>query len=173
MKTFGRIVGITLSIAVAALLALSIALFTGVLPRQAFLVESDSMTPAIPVGALIVVDTDAPVEVGDAISFSLGDDVVTHRLLEITAEGDIITQGDAMAQVDPFGATTDDVIGPVTTVIPGAAAVLGFLTSPAGMLSIAMVVLGGTALLLLTGRDEDEEQDETTIEAQDKDLATV
>ena len=69
--------------------------------------------------------------------------------------------------------TTADIQGKVITVVPGAAPVLGFLTSPAGILSSIAIVLGATALLSsLSGRrddDNDGTDPESASQTQDED----
>ena len=170
MKILRRTLTIAITAALAIAVALAAALFLGILPRQAYLVTSDSMAPQMPTGALVIIDTNADAEPGDVISYAINGQVVTHRLLEINPDGTLVTKGDNMNQVDPFPVTTEDILGKVTTVVPGAGPVLGFLTSPAGIFSGIAVVLGGTVLISLLA-DRRKDQDNTAQTSNEDDEA--
>lgn len=88
-----------------------------------FRVLTGSMEPAIPEGALLVVQKTDPsaLQVGDVITFyskdaSLNGEVNTHRIMEIEEENGtylFTTKGDANSTKDMYGVLDRDVIGKV------------------------------------------------------------
>lgn len=118
--------------------------------HRAFVIQSGSMAPAIPVGALVIVSKERPdeLEVGDVVTLRTGNDtVVTHRVVrvaEVRGVPHIETKGDASAAADPVLQPASSVIGRVGLAVPFAGYVLAFVTSPLGLLSVLMLV--GTLL---------------------------
>lgn len=119
-----RIVSIfsTAVIAVSVLLAA-----TATVPRLFGLVPygivSGSMEPTIPVGSLAFVDIgDRSPEVRDVVAFRAGDQVVTHRVIDVSLDG-YVTKGDANETRDPNVLQGSQVLGVYRTHVP----VLGFL----------------------------------------------
>lgn len=111
-------------------------------------VATGSMEPNVPAGAMVVAHTQETYAVGDVISFRQGGAVVTHRVVEKTAEG-YRTAGDANNTTDTEMTPAEAVLGRVVLCLPGAGAVLLALREPAGILIVAAV---GAALLLLPGK---------------------
>lgn len=68
------------------------------------IVASGSMEPKLRVGSLCIIERKYPIEkikVGDIIAFSLDENTwVTHRVVQISTEGDFLTKGDANETVD-------------------------------------------------------------------------
>lgn len=97
--------------------------FVSVFGFSVFRVVSDSMEPAIPVGALILShETDIEkIEVGDIICFRsyesyMNNQIVTHRVVGITEQnGDIAlrTRGDSNNSEDGFFVTRNNLVGKV------------------------------------------------------------
>lgn len=62
------------------------------------------MEPKLRVGSLCIIERKYPIEkikVGDIIAFSLDENTwVTHRVVQISTEGDFLTKGDANETVD-------------------------------------------------------------------------
>lgn len=119
-----RIVSIfsTAVIVVSVLLAA-----TATVPRLFGLVPygivSGSMEPTIPVGSLAFVDIgDRSPEVRDVVAFRAGDQVVTHRVIDVSLDG-YVTKGDANETRDPNVLQGSQVLGVYRTHVP----VLGFL----------------------------------------------
>jgi signal peptidase I len=158
MKVARRIAVVLLTLAAVLVLVGAVLLFTGRAHYKIYIVESNSMGEAMPAGSIIVVDTESDIQEGDIISFHVGpQEITTHRLIAINDDGTIVTKGDAVEQVDPFVATTDDIIGEVVAVFPNLGKVVTFLSTPAGFASIALLVIGGGILIaVLTDRDDDE-----------------
>lgn len=69
-------------------------------------VVSGSMEPKFPVGSICIIEKNYPVEkikIGDVIAFSVDKKIwVTHRVVQISREGNFLTKGDANETVD-FG----------------------------------------------------------------------
>ena len=109
-KKVGRVV---LAALVVALVLTPVALLaSGVLPYQAFVVQTGSMEPMVPPASLVVVET-GRYDVGQVITFHKGSELVTHRLIGVNADGSLTTKGDANASVDPSTISRSDVIGGV------------------------------------------------------------
>ena len=67
-------------------------------------VKSDSMTPLFKSGDLIFI-TKPPYEIkpGMVVSFQVKNDIVTHRVVAVSDDGSITTQGDANNVIDDWG----------------------------------------------------------------------
>ncbi len=124
---------------------------TGNSQYELYIVTSGSMEPGIPVGSLVVVDTEATPEAGDVVAYTMGGNVTTHRLISINEDGTTVTQGDAMTQPDPFVVGIDDIDGVVVLVSPGLGKAIAFLSTPAGFATAAIAIVGlalvGSALI--------------------------
>lgn len=111
-------------------------------------IRSGSMTPAIPVGAMVAVDTSGTrtPQPGDAIAYRLpSGHLVVHRFVELAGDGNhLITRGDANATADPLPVPRDRVLGTVAWQLPAAGFVLGMLGMVSGVLTI--VAVGGALL---------------------------
>lgn len=144
----------TVILAVALVLA-AVALLPSV---QFAYATSDSMAPAIPAGAVYVVDTtaDSPAQ-GDIALYEASDrGLVTHRVVDVTDAG-YVTKGDANAVADQRGgapAVTDEaVVGVVPTVrgrpavVPGSALAVGFVRGHPIVTLVALWLLGAAGYL--------------------------
>lgn len=105
-----------------------------------FIVMSGSMEPTIMTGDLIVsksADADA-VKPGDIVSYRLGDAVITHRVLEITADEtgarQFIMQGDNNNAKDEKPVTDVQIEGVYRLRLPGVGNFALFLQKPAGLI---------------------------------------
>ncbi len=89
-------------------------------------VQTGSMTPEYPVGSVIIIKKTDPskLETNDVITFyssnpNLGNMIVTHRIMEITNDGDgtysFTTKGDANEINDEYKAESERIIGKVIT----------------------------------------------------------
>lgn len=111
---------------------------------EKYVVETGSMVPALDPGDLVV---DRPVrgdlKVGDIITFKhgQGNDLVTHRIVQITANG-IKTKGDANRTADVWTIPDDYVQGVVAFHIPKGGYVVSFLSQPAGIGAVAVGLVG-------------------------------
>jgi signal peptidase len=132
-----RGVGTALLIAIPALiLVVTVPMATGASPLHVYAVTSGSMDPGIPVKSAVLVDERVEYGVDDVVTYRLGDDHVTHRIVGIAPDGSYVTKGDALAQVDPFPITQADVVGPVVGSAPGLGWWLAYLQMPLGLGSL-------------------------------------
>lgn len=105
--------------------------------NKLYYVDSGSMTPAIPVGSLIVVIKTAPGDIkeNDIITYRGSDKtLVTHRVIKILKnEKGFITSGDANKTNDPFPIKGEMVVGKVGFHIPYVGYILKSLKSWYGL----------------------------------------
>ncbi|MGH2455201.1 MAG: signal peptidase I [Candidatus Limnocylindria bacterium] len=135
--------------------------------HELYAIRSGSMEPALPVGALVVVDRTRADQAaaGDVVAYRLPNGaVVTHRVVE-TVRGEagafLETRGDANQVSDPSLVPVESVVGVVTVTLPWLGLVLALLGMPIGVvtiLSVAGTLL--TAIWLLEELEADEEEDE-------------
>lgn len=107
-----------------ALALFAAALVTGrIFGYSAAVVMGGSMMPAIPIGSLIVIEPTAPaaVSVGDIITFTLPDRLITHRVIAVEradAGLRLLTKGDANDAPDPIAVRAGGAIGAVRLTVP-------------------------------------------------------
>ncbi|QSG03882.1 signal peptidase I [Natranaeroarchaeum sulfidigenes] len=138
---------------------------------ESYVVTSDSMSPEIEGGDVVIVTERPPerIEEDDVITFAPpGDDDrrTTHRVVEVQEEDSqlqFLTQGDANDAVDPAPVPADRVIGEVTLTIPYFGRFVAFAQTTIGIVSL--IILPGLALVgtelweLKKGMDESETDD--------------
>lgn len=96
-------------------------------------VMSGSMEPAIKTGSLAFIDTrDRTVFEGDVISFKSGDMLVTHRVVDVTADG-YRTKGDSNETADVGIVKDSSIEGKILFSIPKAGYFLKTVALPAGI----------------------------------------
>ncbi len=104
-----------------------------------FIVLSGSMEPEIMTGDMVLVKkTDAGnLQKGDVISYKSGEAVITHRIVDVTAEdGEVryVTQGDANDSPDQTMVRPADVEGIYRRRIPGMGKAAMFMQTTTGMI---------------------------------------
>ena len=95
-------------------------------------VMSGSMEPEIPVGALVLIREQSSYTSGDVVVYE--DDagnLITHRLLRME-DGKAVTKGDAN-NVEDEPIETEQILGKVRAVLPGAGDTVLFFRTPMGM----------------------------------------
>lgn len=106
-------------------------------------VETGSMRPTLEPGDVILAaPMDRAAETGDMIVFVdpvHGDRDVVHRLVDVDAEGRLVTQGDANSSVDPWTLHPDDVTGVVTLTVPRIGFIVQAMDTKAGILGFLVV----------------------------------
>jgi len=120
-------------------------------------VTTGSMEPNLPAGAMVVARAQEDYQAGDVISFRQDGGVVTHRIVEETAEG-YVTAGDANNTPDSKPVPRQAVLGRVVLCLPWAGTLLLFLREPLGILALAAV---GAALIFLPAKPEKERYEDT------------
>jgi signal peptidase I len=106
-----------------------------------FIVQTPSMGQAAPIGTLVFDSpaTYSSLRVGQIISFhppTSPDETYTHRIVSITSAG-ISTRGDINGATDPWTLHRADIIGRVTTILPG----IGWLARALPYLLIGAVLV--------------------------------
>jgi len=142
-----------------ALIALIVVVLSGValgklVPltgRQTIVIGGASMTPAIPLGAAVVIEPvdAASLNRGDVVSMRIteANATFTHRIVDIVDRPDgrwIQTKGDANATPDPTLVPASAVIGRVEVALPLMGYLIALLSQPVGVL----FVIGLAATLL-------------------------
>ncbi len=120
---------------------------------HSYVVLSDSMSPEINAGDVVIVD-DAPVDTierGDVITYERpgGDQLVTHRVIEVRSDGDSTsyrTKGDANEDPDPTPIPASNVIGVVAFHIPLIGHVISFGGSDLGIVVFIIIPAVGLAV---------------------------
>ncbi len=156
LRRIAHVVGfLVLVVVVFAFLA---ATFPGLaLSDDAFVVRSDSMSPAIPAGSVVFVEDVSPAEiqVGDVITFEPGggENRVTHRVIDVREDGSrqFQTKGDANDDPDPSLVSSEEVVGEVSFHLPLIGYVINFAGSDLGL--VALIVVPALALVVLELRD--------------------
>ena len=163
------LLGFTLIITLCAVVVVAVPQVIGA--DESYVVTSDSMSPEIEGGDVVIVTERPPerIEEDDVITFAPpGDDDrrTTHRVVEVEEEDgqlQFLTQGDANDAVDPAPVPADRVIGEVTLTIPYFGRFVAFAQTTIGIVSL--IILPGLALVgtelweLKKGMDESETDD--------------
>ena len=122
---------------------------------EPYVVLSGSMEPTYHVGSLIYVKSVdyKDLKVGDPITYMLSQDtVVTHRIVEVLADGEdpntlrYFTQGDANAVADGSSVHYKNIIGKPVFSIPYLGYVSNYIQNPPGKY---VAISGGAILILL------------------------
>ncbi|MDJ0323775.1 signal peptidase I [Cryobacterium sp. PH31-AA6] len=140
---------VTAVIAVMLILAPVALLVSGVLPYRAYVVQTGSMSPTVPPASLVIVEVDK-YQVGQVITFRKQDELVTHRLVSVNADGTLTTKGDANTSADPSTPVPADVIGGVIYAPRGLGFWVMYFHNP---LTIASLVLWAVVSWLLWPRE--------------------
>lgn len=150
IKRAGRVIQVVITAVLALLLAGNLYLLAaqhllGVEHPSLFgystaVVVSGSMEPALSVDDLIVIHRQPDYATGDIITYRSGDNLVTHRIVEETADG-FVTQGDANNAPDAQPVDPQDVQGKVVANIPLVGLVTGYLKTPVGLTVLVFVGL--------------------------------
>lgn len=117
------------------------------LEHPVVVIEGGSMQPALPLGALALLEGGVPGElrIGDVVTFRTGNGtLVTHRivqLVDLDATPYIRTKGDANADPDPVLTARSAIVGRVAWTLPGAGYVARLLATPAGVLAMFLMAV--------------------------------
>ncbi len=126
-------------------------------------VMSSSMEPAIDTGSIVLIrGLGGPPKVGDVVPIPVPaearedgyPDEVLHRVIEITEDGLVRTQGDNLDKPDPFAVPVSAVTKRVVTVIPGAGELVAFLFSPYGLMWLAAGIFLFVVMPFVDGQRE-------------------
>lgn len=117
---------------------------------QSYTILSGSMSPAIPVGSIVLTRPASSYGLHDVITYSHNAQMVTHRIVAITGRGSesvYTVKGDANAIPDTDVIPIANVRGKVTTVFPYLGILIGYIRTPFGFFST--IVLPGILFIAL------------------------
>lgn len=129
------------------------------LAHPAFIIQSGSMSPTIPVGAAVLLDSVAPgtVQAGDVVTMRLDNGAVfSHRVTRVVSllgVPYIETKGDANPAVDPALTPADHVVGRVAIILPLVGFLMAGLAMPAGLATLLLATFTLFAALWLLDED--------------------
>ena len=133
-----------------------VGLGASVVPRvmgmQSYAIISGSMEPAYPTGSLVYAEPaeGAALQAGDVAAFWRDQDVIVHRVREnVSAEGELVTKGDANDEVDIRPVPYQNVLGRVVFSVPYVGYFLIALGSTPGKLLLGWIVLMGVAFCVV------------------------
>lgn len=109
-----------------------------------FIVSGGSMEPTIARGSIVYVQETGDYQPGDVITFSKGDQTVTHRIVNQTTNG-YITRGDGNQRLDGWRVTEHQIRGELLLVVPFYGYFLTFIHTPIGF----TVVIFFPAIILI------------------------
>jgi len=120
-----------------------------------YMVRSESMTPAILMGDMIITgppggQINGEIKPGTVVTYEFKNDLVTHRVLSIDADT-LVTKGDAVEDPDPWTVSKSDVRGVYLFKIPYVGFVLNFVRSKLGW--FVSIIIPGALLVLWITRD--------------------
>lgn len=149
-KTIGKAWNVVSTILVALVVILAILLVgVRVVGFTPYVVLSGSMEPTYHVGSMIYVKEVDPaeVQVGDPITFRIGDDMVaTHRVIAVYEDGSFQTQGDANDAPDGAPVTAENLVGKPAFTVPYLGFLADWMMKPPGLY---LTVTGAVVLLVL------------------------
>lgn len=140
------------------------------LPFQLYAVRTGSMEPAFGSRDLVIVNKGAWQQ-GQPITFTHNEEVITHRLVSVNADGTFVTKGDANTTPDPWVVQPRNTIGAVVASVPKLGYWLVYLKSIAGLASL-VCALGSMGVLWSIARDLEEQPCEE-VDRQVTEAATI
>ncbi len=122
-----------------------------------FEVATGSMADTIQVGDAVIVEITKDVQENDIIVYKEENNFITHRLIKINENDEIITKGDANnAEDNPISKT--QILGKVIYIIPKLGALRKTILSPQVLILITtLIILLGIALKITTNMEEEDE----------------
>lgn len=120
-----------------------------------FEVATGSMADTIEIGDVVVVEITKEIQEDDIIVYQDGDNFITHRLLEIKDNGELITKGDANnTEDDPI--SNKQVLGKVIKIIPNLGIIKNALLSPKVLILITILIILLGISFKITSKTEEE-----------------
>jgi signal peptidase len=126
--------------------------FSTILNHQLYIVRSNSMSPALKAGSLVIVKLTEGNDIrkNDIITYQRTGNtlVVTHRVVEVVQgeELQFITKGDANNTNDSLPVSADDLLGRVTFIVPLVGHILAFAGTKQG--ALVLLIIPGILILL-------------------------
>jgi signal peptidase len=137
--------GLLAALVIAVLACVALTSLGPPLGHPALVIQGGSMAPAVPLGALVILDAGSPanLRVGDVVAFRTPNGAtVTHRVTSLARLGSMSylgTKGDANAAADPTITPVAAIVGEVAWSVPGAGYLVTLLGRPIGLLALLLV----------------------------------
>lgn len=158
-RSLGWMPGILRLLGVGMLLLAIVMLVPVAAPRiagfETYAVETASMDPTIPVGALVVVQPEGAADLveGDIVAYQRGDVVIVHRVVaNQVVEGYLTTKGDANELEDQEPVRYESVIGSVVFSVPYLGTFGGILTTIEGKIYFALFIVAALLMIILASQ---------------------
>lgn len=128
----------------------NIKLGKGSVPK-AFIVQSGSMEPSIKTGSLVFSIPQKNYRVGEVVTFHPGGsmqalsptgskkNLVTHRIVEVSEEGEYVTKGDANEEADTQTISASQIVGRTMLPVPYLGFLANFAKDPKGFILLVIV----------------------------------
>lgn len=116
-----------------------------------FEVQTGSMADTINPGDLVIVKLTDNIKLNDVVTFRLGSDYITHRVMQILPDGSYVTKGDANNAYDE-PVNKNQIIGKVVKIIPGVGIIRKTILEPSVIITILITIW----LFTLALKDEKE-----------------
>lgn len=158
-KTIFRVVAGAIFLAILAAVCL---VGTSLSPYRLGIVQTGSMTPALPSRSLIVIKVH-DFRVGEPIAFHQHNQVITHRLIGVNADGTLSTKGDANASADSWNLNKADVIGGVRGSVPELGFWFAYFQNPWGIGSLVFSLLSVWLLWPLVRKSSSDTDDDASL----------
>jgi len=142
------------------IMLVTVALFATIAPYLGWRIDivlSDSMSPTLRAGGVVVTRPASPtdIEVGDIITYGSPTDgkQVTHRVIEVKESSQLLiqTKGDANEDPDPYAVPPENVAGKVCLYLPLLGYMAHFFKAP--MVLLFSVALPGLAIIVMEMRN--------------------
>jgi len=127
--------GVCFGVAVSTHLLTTGALFKN---YRAYIVQSGSMAPALPVGSVVFTQSATEYSEGDIITFSVNSSLITHRIVEVN-EDSYNTKGDANEDPDSTPVPKDKVVGHSILTVPYLGYLANFVRTPKGFVMLVVI----------------------------------
>ena len=120
-----------------------------------FEVATGSMADTIEIGDAVIVEITKEVQEDDIIVYQDGENFITHRLIEINENGELITKGDANnTEDDPI--SKEQVLGKVIKIIPNLGIIKNAILSPKVLILITILIILLGISFKITSKTEEE-----------------
>lgn len=168
VKVLGKILNFVTVFLIAACFLLTAPVL---LNKKPYIVMSGSMEPNIHTGSVAYVDRNFSgddAKIGDVIAFTTGDIFVTHRVIEINDDNELITKGDANDAEDLAPVPRQSVIGKTVFSVPYVGYVIKTLKGRMMIYIVALFVLAHIMIGILQSEDsETEDEKDSTKEKEE------
>lgn len=140
MKKILTVLDTVLTITLVAIaLGILVPMLFGIRPS---VVMSNSMHGVYDAGALCFIDyRDTDVEVGDIVCYSLGEELITHRVVGVDEDGLFILKGDNNDAVDFAPVSQDQIKGTVRFWVPYCGVIVSWIRTTTGAITLVTVVV--------------------------------